>query len=115
MDELPTPNAAQPPTEKAPDTTDMPPTIRRPSLARSPGEDSARAEADRKAAAVAEAANRAIQQRAALKAAERTRRLETFKWYGYSPSRPTVTLGGTSGSDGNGAVTLGPPVLFHAR
>ena len=37
------------------------------------------------------AARMAIQQRAAYKAFQRQQRIESFKWYGYSPARPPAS------------------------
>lgn len=56
------------------------------------------------------AARLAIQQRAAYKAAQRQRRIEGYKWYGYSPSRPPA---GHAPFMGSAAPWLGPVIYYR--
>ena len=56
------------------------------------------------------AARAAIQERAAWKAAQRQARIETNRWYGYSPLRPTALVYPSVGSSVH---WMGPVVYYQ--
>lgn len=56
----------------------------------------------------------AVQRRAQMRAEERRRRIEAWKWMGYSPSRPPVSATPfTEGSNRRPAVIIVPYVVHH--